>query len=73
MIIQYDSELLQSTGSVSMETKQMRAMAYEVFETLNDLNPNFMNEMFYYTPNLTLRKRNLYVHSRDTVKFGNRD
>ena len=56
-----------------METKQMRAMAYEVFETLNDLNPNFMNEMFYYTPNLTLRKSNLYVHSRDTVKFGKRD
>ena len=55
-----------------MEAQRLRAIAYEVFETSDDLNTNFMKEVFYHTPNLTLRKGNLYVHSRITVKFGNK-
>lgn len=40
----------------------------EAFMTLNnfyDLNPNFVKETFYYSPNLTHRKYNLYVHSQN--------
>ena len=33
------SELLQSSGSVSMETQLVLLRAYEGFKTLNDLNP----------------------------------
>lgn len=43
---------------------------YEEFETLNDLNLNFIKNVFQSSPNQTHRKDNLYVHSRNTVKFG---
>ena len=46
------SELLQSSESASMETQRLRSRAYEVFKTLNDLNPNFMKEIFYRSSNI---------------------
>ena len=55
-----------------MEGRRLRAIAYEVFKTLNDLNPNLMTEIFYLCPNLSHRKDNLYVHSRSTIKFRNK-
>lgn len=30
-----------------MKTQRFRAIAYEVIETLNDLNPNLMKEIFF--------------------------
>ena len=53
-----------------METQW--TLAYKIFKTSNDQNPNFMKEMFYRFPKLTHRKNTLYVHSRNTVKFGNK-
>ena len=55
-----------------METQWLRAIPYEVFKTLYDLNPNFMKETFYCFPNLTHRKGNLDVHFRNREKFGNK-
>ena len=66
------SELLQSSASVSKKTQPLRAIAYEVFKTLNDLDSNFWKEIFHGFPNLTHRKYNFYVHSRSTIKFGNK-
>ena len=48
-----------------METQRLRSVACEVCSTLNDLNPNFMKEIFYRSPSLTHRIDNLYVHSRN--------
>ena len=31
-------------------------MRYEVFKNLNDLNPNFMKEIYYLSPYLTPRR-----------------
>ena len=42
----YYSELLQRSGSLSVKGQLLRSIAYEVFRTLNDLNPKFMKEMF---------------------------
>ena len=64
--------LLQSSGSVSMETQRLRAITYQVFRTLNDLNPNFMKEIFYRSPKQAHRKGNLYVHSQNAIKFENK-
>ena len=55
-----------------MQTQRLRSTAYKVFRTLSDLNPDSMKEIFYPFPNLTHRKGNLYVHTRNTIKFGNR-
>ena len=55
-----------------MQTQRLRFTAHKVvFKTLTDLNPNFMKEIFYRFPKLTHRKDNLYVHTRNTIKFGN--
>ena len=55
-----------------METQPLRPVAYEVFKFLNDLNPNFLKEIFWLSLNLTHRKGNFYVHYPSTEKFWNK-
>ena len=55
-----------------MEVQQLRAITYEVFTTLNDLNTNFMKEIISRSPNLTHRKENLYHNSLNIIKFSNK-
>ena len=47
------SELLQSSGTVSMETQRLCVVVYGIFKALNDRSPNFMKEIFYRSPDLT--------------------
>ena len=47
-------------------------MVYEIFKTLNNLNPVFMKDIFHYSPNVTHEKHNLYIHTQNTTKFGNK-
>ena len=63
------AELLEKSTSVSMETKRLRTMVYEIFKTLNNLNPVFMKDIFHYSPNVTHEKHNLYIHTQNTTKF----
>ena len=65
-------DLLEKSASVSMETKRLRTMVYEIFKTLNNLNPVFMKDIFHYSPNVTRKKHNLYIHTQNTTKFGNK-
>ena len=53
------AELLEKSTSVSMETKRLRRIVYEIFKTLNNLNPVFMKDIFHYSPNLTHKKHSL--------------
>ena len=52
-----------------METKRLRTMVYEIFKTLNNLNPVFMKDIFHYSPNVT--HNNLYIQTKNITKFGN--
>ena len=52
-----------------METKRLRTMVYEIFKTLNNLNPVFMKDIFHYSPNVTHKKHNLYIHTQNTAKL----
>ena len=47
-------------------------MVYKIFKTLNNLNPVFMKDIFHYSPNVTHKKHNLYIHTQNTTKFGNK-
>ena len=47
-------------------------MVYEIFKTLNNLNLVFMKDIFHYSPNVTCKKQNLYIHTQNTTKFGNK-
>ena len=46
----------------------MRAVAYEMFKTLNSLNPNFKKEAFYHSLNTISKQCSFPKYS----KFGNR-
>ena len=66
----FDSDyklLLEKTKTPTMETKRIRTIALEIFKTLNDLNPNFMKDIFNFSPHFTHKKHNFFVHPRNTV------
>ena len=43
----YDyNTLLKKSDKFSMEVQRLRTMALEIFKSLNDLNPSFMQELF---------------------------
>ena len=39
---------------------------------LSNLNPVFMKDILHYSPNVTRKKHNLYIHTQNTAKFGNK-
>ena len=53
-----------------MEVKRFRTLWLEVFSTLNNLNPGFMEEIFYQTKWLTHRPNNIQVNVYKTAKYG---
>ena len=55
-----------------MGTKRLSTMVYEIFKTLSNLNPVFMKDIFHYSPNVTCKKHDLYIHTQNTTKFGNK-
>ena len=57
------AECLEKSTSVSMETKKLRRIIYEIFKTLNNLNPVFMTDIFHYSANVTHKRHNLYIHT----------
>ena len=63
------AELLEKSTSVSMKTKILRTMVYEIFKTLNNLNPVFMQDIFHYSSNVTHKKHNLYTHNQNTTSL----
>ena len=66
------AELLEKSTSVSIETKRLCMMVYEIFKTLNNLNPVYTKDIFHYSPNVTRKKRNPYIHTQNTTKFENK-
>ena len=53
-----------------MEVKRLRTFALEVFKILNNMNPEYMKELFHKTALTTYRPLNLEVSH--TTKYGNK-
>ena len=53
-----------------MEVKRLRTLALEVFKILNNMNPEYMKELFHKTALTTHRPINLEVSH--TTKYGNK-
>ena len=66
------NQLLKKYSKASMEVKHLRTLALEIFKTLNNLNPEYMKEIFYKTTNLTHRPFNIKVNQNNTTKYGNK-
>ena len=55
-----------------METKRFCQIVYEIFKTANRLNLVFMKDIVHYSRNVTRKKHNLYIHTQNTTKIGNK-
>ena len=65
-------DLLDVTKNSTMEIRRLRTLALEIFKTVNNLNPDFMKDIFYYSPYNTHRKYDIFVYSRNTSSFGDK-
>ena len=53
-----------------MEIRRLRTLALEIFKTVNNLNPDFMKDIFYYSPYNTHRKYDIFVYCKNASSFG---
>ena len=64
--------LLEKNNTCSMEIKRMRTLAIEIFKTINNLNPNFMKDIFKSKINPRVRPFDITVSSHNTATFGDK-
>ena len=57
-------DLLEIIKTSTMEIKRLTTLALEVFKTVNNLNPDFMKDIFYLSPYQTHKKYDIFVHSK---------
>ena len=53
-----------------MKIRRIKAPVIEIFKTLNELNPNFMNTVFISKTNSRVRPFDLLVKNRNAEKYG---
>ena len=69
----YDSDyetLLKISGTTTMQIKRIKQLAIEIFKTVNNLNPDFMKNIFTRKQNGRIRPHDLLVRSHKTVTYG---
>ena len=65
----YDS-LLAKANKPSMELKHYRTLAFEIFKTLNVLNPTYMQDLFYLRFSSARRANSIAVVRTNTSTYG---
>ena len=56
----------------TIEIRRLRILVLEVFKTVNNLNPDFMKYVSYFSPCNTHRKYDIFVYNRNTTSFGDK-
>ena len=64
------AELLDKADKPTMEVRRLRNLATEIFKTLNNLNPTFMQEMFIKSSYSARRPNDLFVSRVQSETFG---
>ena len=55
-------------GLSTMEVKQLRTLAVEVYKTINNINPSYMKEIFLTSDNISSERLNTILHLKDLIK-----
>ena len=55
-----------------MQIKRIKKLSIEKFKTVNNLNPDFMKNIFTGKQNARARPRNLLTSSHKTVTYGDK-
>ena len=53
-----------------MEMKRLRVLAIEIFKTVNNLNPNYMKDIFTPKPHPKVRPNDILVKHHNTITYG---
>ena len=64
--------ILNKSGKSTVEVKRLRTLALEVPKTLNNMNLQYMTEIFHKTAFTTHRPLNLGVNENHTTKYRNK-
>ena len=62
--------LLKKSDKCSMEVRRLGTVVLQIFVTLNNLNPSFINELFNKRSNINRRENDLIIYTRNIVMFG---
>ena len=68
----YESDydvLLRKSGKITMEIKQLRVLAIQIFKTVNNLNPNCMKYIFTAKLHPKVRPNDILVKHRNTITY----
>ena len=65
-------KLLKICGTSAMQIKRIKQLAIEIFKTVNNLNPNFMKNIFTSKQNAWVRPHDLLVRSHNTATYGDK-
>ena len=71
----YDSDyetLLKSSGTPTMQIKRIKQLAIEIFKTVNDLNPDFMKNIFTRKQNAPVCPHDLLVRNHKTLTYADK-
>ena len=60
------------SGTSTIQIKRIKQLAIVIFKTLNNLNPDFMKNIFRSKPNARVPPRDLLVRSHKTVSYGDK-
>ena len=69
----YDSDydvLLRKSRKVTMEIKQLSVLAIKIFKTVNNLNPNYMKDIFKPKLHPKVRRNDILVKHHNTITYG---
>ena len=64
--------LLDKSVEESMKIRRIKTLAIEIFKTVHELNPNFMETLFTSKTNFRVRPFDLLVKNRNTEKYGSK-
>ena len=63
--------ILNKSGKSTTEVNRLRTITLKVFKTVNNMNPEYMKEIFHKTAFSTRRPLNLEVNKNHTIQYGN--
>ena len=63
-------KLLKINGTSTMQVKRIKQLAIEIFKTVNNLNPDFMKNIFTSKQNAQVYPHDLLVRSHNTTTYG---
>ena len=64
--------LLKINGTSTMQIKRVKQLAVEMFKTVQNLNPDFMKNIFTSKQNARVSPHDLIVRSRNTATYGDK-